>query len=277
MFTQCIFTQISLLITSLYSTNFWVIFHASSLFRFDLLELIIATLPQTPEFIADGAHLLGIFSAIILSEWLHQEYALQSNSMNPTIRNIVHGRTNARLNQAQSAAYLYYSSSTRSIIARGLFLARVTKLHDEISTAYNRMPRLTLSTTRPPRCHHSFICVSNMQLNSIRLGSNPFAGQYRNYGHISTELHDKNSPWSTISQSISIHMPIGNFRPGGEQVRKRRLKRCERTWHDIETVQSHFSIHSLSSVIIHWAGLNDVSCSVRFKKEPKHIQKHTAY
>lgn len=128
MFTKCIFTQISLLITSLYSTNFSVIFHASSLFKLDLLELIIATLPQTPEFIADGAHSLGIFSAIILSEWLHQEYALQSNSMNPTIRSIVHSRTNARLNQERSAACLYYSSSTRSIIACGLFLARVNNV-----------------------------------------------------------------------------------------------------------------------------------------------------
>jgi len=54
MFTKCIFTQISLLITSLYPTNFWVIFHASSLFKLDLLELIIATLPQTPELIAMG-------------------------------------------------------------------------------------------------------------------------------------------------------------------------------------------------------------------------------
>ena len=59
MLTKCIFTQISLLITSLYSTNFWVIFHPSSLFKLDLLELITATLPQTPEFIADGVHLLG--------------------------------------------------------------------------------------------------------------------------------------------------------------------------------------------------------------------------
>ena len=153
MFTKCNFTQISLLITSLYSTNFWVIFHASSLFTLDLLELTIATLPQTPELIADGAHLQGIFSVIILSEWLHQEYALQCNSMNYTIRNIVHGRTNARLNQARSAAYLYYSNSTRSIIACGLFLARVTMLH-EISTAYKSVPRLTLSTTR-----HSVITV----------------------------------------------------------------------------------------------------------------------
>jgi hypothetical protein len=29
-----------------------------------------------------------------------------------------------------------------------------------------------------PQCHHSFICVSNMQLNSSRLASNPLDGQY---------------------------------------------------------------------------------------------------
>jgi hypothetical protein len=98
--------------------------------------------------------LIGIFFGDILSEWLHQEYALQGNSMNLTIRNIVHGRANARLNQARSAAYLCYSSSTRSIIACGLFLARVTMLHNEISRAYKGMPRLTLSTTR-----HSVIAV----------------------------------------------------------------------------------------------------------------------
>jgi len=124
----------------------------------------------------NGAHLLGIFSAIILSEWLHQEYALQGNSMNPTNRNIVHGRTNARLNQAPSAAYLYYSSSKRSINACRLFLARATMLH-EISTAYKTHAAFDFIHITP-QCHHSFTCVSSTQLNSSRLGSNSFAGQY---------------------------------------------------------------------------------------------------